>query len=548
MTDNLRSPEMSDAFRYTTKQLEWWGWLGTMTWLFFMMYGYDVFIFPELAYDQGTLYPFFLMVVFAIAITFVGLYFSKDPNRLARVAFYTTPIAIAITSIFALCPYPLGQVLYIISPVFMAPLLTRRVFGVIHTAEQGKKLTRYMSAITVCVISFAMWIVVKPPKEAAFLIPAFFIISALLGIRRTISVPNDSPSVGTVIFSKRLLLILVSAIIILFWLNCMNSAIHTGIVAGGIETSNIAITMFGFSLPVVSFLLYGIISDKGYERAGFISGMLLFVFGIFIALLPGNQQELWLIPLMITNSVGGSCFEFFILTIPIYFLVNTKRPVFTASLGVVANLVSSALLYISGVWMPEPLWTLGTPVLFSAAISVIVCTILVFFLFERHREKTLVAALYALLHGSGNIHGVQTNRSAIIETAEKQDMAGVGFTQIEIEIALLLIEGKTRSEIIRKLHLKAADANGFMKSIRDKISGVGDPEPVITAIFQKYSLTGREKDMLRFLRSGMTNSQIAAELIISETTVKNHVHNLIKKLPVNSRQEIPAWVETVDII
>ena len=51
--------------------------------------------------------------------------------------------------------------------------------------------------------------------------------------------------------------------------------------------------------------------------------------------------------------------------------------------------------------------------------------------------------------------------------------------------------------------------------------------------------------MLRYLRDGMTNQQIAAELVISEATVKNHVHNLMKKLPVDGRQNIAPWLETL---
>lgn len=548
MNNNAIKPDTSGVIINTTKRCEWWGWLGSMIWLFFMMYGYDVFMFPELAYDEGSWHPFFFMVFFAMAIMVFGFHFSKNPNRLASVAFYTTPVAIAITAVFAILPSSLGSVLYIVSPVFMAPLLTRRVFGVIHTARSGKQLTIYMSAITICVVFFALWITVKPSKDVAFFIPTFFIIPAWFGIRRTIEIPDESPSVCVTTFSKRLLFVLVSVVILLFWLSYMNSTIYTSIVASGIKTSNIPITLLSFSFPVISFLLYGIISDKGYERAGFISGMMIFIFGIFIALLPSGQQAPRLIPLIITNSLGGSYFEFLILTFPIHFLNITKRPVFTASLGVVANLVNSALLYISGFWMPEPFLTFGTPVLFASAISVIGCTVLVFFLFERYKEKTLVAALYVLLHDSRNAHGVLADDVTVAEPSEKQGMVTAVLTQEEVEFALLLIEGKTRSEITRKLHLKAAEANDLMNSIRNKISGIGDPDPVITTIALKYNLTGREIDMLRFLRKGMTNSQIAVELVISEATVKNHVSNLMKKLPVSRRQEISPWLETVDII
>ncbi|MCL2655631.1 MAG: helix-turn-helix transcriptional regulator [Coriobacteriia bacterium] len=54
-------------------------------------------------------------------------------------------------------------------------------------------------------------------------------------------------------------------------------------------------------------------------------------------------------------------------------------------------------------------------------------------------------------------------------------------------------------------------------------------------------MTRREVDVMRCLRRSMTNSEIAAELFLSEETVKSHLHNLMKKLPVKTRQDIATW-------
>jgi DNA-binding CsgD family transcriptional regulator len=50
-------------------------------------------------------------------------------------------------------------------------------------------------------------------------------------------------------------------------------------------------------------------------------------------------------------------------------------------------------------------------------------------------------------------------------------------------------------------------------------------------------LTRRELDVLRLLSRGETNSAIAAQLVISEATVKFHVINLLRKLHVRNRAE-----------
>jgi DNA-binding NarL/FixJ family response regulator len=50
-------------------------------------------------------------------------------------------------------------------------------------------------------------------------------------------------------------------------------------------------------------------------------------------------------------------------------------------------------------------------------------------------------------------------------------------------------------------------------------------------------LTSREEEVLVLVAEGCTNKEIAGELIIECGTVKNHVHNILKKLGVNSRYE-----------
>ena len=54
-------------------------------------------------------------------------------------------------------------------------------------------------------------------------------------------------------------------------------------------------------------------------------------------------------------------------------------------------------------------------------------------------------------------------------------------------------------------------------------------------------LTRRELEVLSLVAQSKTNKQIAAQLFISENTVKNHIRNVLEKLHLHSRMEAVTW-------
>jgi DNA-binding NarL/FixJ family response regulator len=54
-------------------------------------------------------------------------------------------------------------------------------------------------------------------------------------------------------------------------------------------------------------------------------------------------------------------------------------------------------------------------------------------------------------------------------------------------------------------------------------------------------LTAREMEIVRELAGGATNREIARKLVVSESTVKNHVHSVLSKLQLHSRRDIADY-------
>ena len=54
-------------------------------------------------------------------------------------------------------------------------------------------------------------------------------------------------------------------------------------------------------------------------------------------------------------------------------------------------------------------------------------------------------------------------------------------------------------------------------------------------------LTDRELDVLKLIANGLTNSQIADKLVISENTVKGHVSNILSKLHLADRTQVAVY-------
>lgn len=69
--------------------------------------------------------------------------------------------------------------------------------------------------------------------------------------------------------------------------------------------------------------------------------------------------------------------------------------------------------------------------------------------------------------------------------------------------------------------------------------------PLATSTRSDFGLSPRELQMVDLLRERLTNKQIAARLSLSEQTVKNHVHHILRKTGAQNRSNISEWNQNV---
>jgi DNA-binding NarL/FixJ family response regulator len=107
-------------------------------------------------------------------------------------------------------------------------------------------------------------------------------------------------------------------------------------------------------------------------------------------------------------------------------------------------------------------------------------------------------------------------------------------------------------------------ADELALAVRDAAAGTGNPlssvavsalmaavkEPreastVRSADHGRYGLSAREAEVMDHITRGLTNRAIAAELFLTEKTVKNHVNRIFAKLAVENRAAaIARWLGT----
>lgn len=111
-----------------------------------------------------------------------------------------------------------------------------------------------------------------------------------------------------------------------------------------------------------------------------------------------------------------------------------------------------------------------------------------------------------------------------------------------------LVEGALHAGAISYL-LKNVSADELAHAIREAHAGRSTLAPEVAEVLIHSvthppdvggDLTAREREILALMTEGLNNTQIAARLVVSRSTVKFHVSNILSKMAATSRTEAVA--------
>lgn len=95
-----------------------------------------------------------------------------------------------------------------------------------------------------------------------------------------------------------------------------------------------------------------------------------------------------------------------------------------------------------------------------------------------------------------------------------------------------------RSVMRNETPISPAVAGRLLRELREG----GTKRVTRPATHEVQTLSPRELEILRLVAEGLSNKEIARKLVITEGTVKNHVHNALEKLHMDNRIQAAGYV------
>ncbi|HEY6408142.1 MAG TPA: response regulator transcription factor [Ktedonobacteraceae bacterium] len=145
----------------------------------------------------------------------------------------------------------------------------------------------------------------------------------------------------------------------------------------------------------------------------------------------------------------------------------------------------------------------------------------------------------------GGVHGIEATRRILDTSPHIRVLVVTMFEDDDSVFAALragargyILKGASPNEMVRAIQAVGGGEAIFSPTIAQRlIDFFAAPRPKTTPAPIFPDLTDREREILNFIVQGYSNQEIAARLVLSLKTVRNHVSNIFSKLQVADRAQ-----------
>jgi len=129
-------------------------------------------------------------------------------------------------------------------------------------------------------------------------------------------------------------------------------------------------------------------------------------------------------------------------------------------------------------------------------------------------------------------------RVLILTTFEQDDYI---FGALRAGASGFLLKRTRPEELVAAVHTVAAGDSLLSPSVTSRVIARMAQRPAVGAEDGVERLTSREREVLGLVARGLSNAEIAAELVIEESTVKTHTKRLVGKLGLRDRVQVVIY-------
>jgi DNA-binding NarL/FixJ family response regulator len=146
------------------------------------------------------------------------------------------------------------------------------------------------------------------------------------------------------------------------------------------------------------------------------------------------------------------------------------------------------------------------------------------------------------------VDGISATREVLAALPETRVMILTTFEQDDYIFGALragasgfLLKRTRPEELVAAIHTVAAGDSLLSPSVTSRVIARMAQRPAVGAEGGAERLTSREREVLRLVARGLSNAEIAAELVIEESTVKTHTKRLVGKLGLRDRVQVVIY-------